>query len=703
MAWQTLILSKDTAAGLRQRLTADTLLGATLRGQQRSLDAALAQGINVPGQGEAGGPEHTQHKLNYQTINQAGRFWLITGERRYRDHALALLEAYAALYPRLGAALSKDTNPPGRLFHQTLNEHMFLLYAAEGYHCIMESLTEHQRQNIERHLLRLMAEEAMTLHAATFDIIHNHGIWSVAAVAICGYILDDRAMVDKSLYGLAGDGKSGGFFAQLDALFSPDGWYIEGPYYHRFALRPMLLLAQAIEARQPALRIWQYRQQHLRQCCYALLMLAFPDDTLPALNDGSKTMNLSDEGALMAVSFCWQHYGSDARLAALAQRQHALWPGAGALLLDDALPVTDDRRFTHSVLLRDGEQGDRGGMGILRQQSADGDRQMALMWFGQHGSIPQLHSALNHGHFDGLHLSWFCRGREVLRDYGFGRWVNIEPKFGGRYIAENNSYCKQSVAHNTVVVDEQTQNAASSLEAEKRWGECRWFVTDRADGQGMSAVLREYYPGVAMQRTVLMLPLAELEAPLLLDLFALHSEALHQYDYCLHGRGQLICTNKALASEPERVALGESGGYQHLWRCAATEIAAGDCSQLTWLDGDSFYSVSCAQPEGGELLVAMSGAGDPQFNLRQEPVWIWRTRGASTLFASAIEAHGYFDEATETSLNARSAIDEVKVLAHSSLQSRVMIRFKQGKVLEVRVNYSQSQDDNACFTLSWRE
>lgn len=99
------------------------------------------------------------------------------------------------------------------------------------------------------------------------------------------------------------------------------------------------------------------------------------------------------------------------------------------------------------------------------------------MWYGQHGSIPRLHSALNHGHFDGLHLSLFSGGREFLRDYGFGRWVNVEPKFGGRYIPENNSYCKQTVAHNTVVVDGQSQNGGNSLEAETRWGEPHFFVT----------------------------------------------------------------------------------------------------------------------------------------------------------------------------------------------------------------------------------
>lgn len=35
-----------------------------------------------------------------------------------------------------------------------------------------------------------------------FDIVHNHGLWAVAAVGICGYAINDQESVDKALYGL---------------------------------------------------------------------------------------------------------------------------------------------------------------------------------------------------------------------------------------------------------------------------------------------------------------------------------------------------------------------------------------------------------------------------------------------------------------------------------------------------------------------
>ena len=68
------------------------------------------------------------------------------------------------------------------------------------------------------------------------------------------------------------------------------------------------------------------------------------------------------------------------------------------------------------------------------------------MKYGVHGQ--------GHGHFDKLHFIFFDAGNEVVPDYGFSRWINIEPKYGGRYFPENDSYAKQTIAHNTVVVDE---------------------------------------------------------------------------------------------------------------------------------------------------------------------------------------------------------------------------------------------------------
>ncbi len=699
--WQPLLISVSEAEKLRGQLEADSPLGSALRAQIATLETLITQPLSIPGHGEGGGPEHTQHKQNYLAINLAGRLFLITGEPRYYDYALALLNGYAAIYPALGSATSKDSNAPGRLFHQTLNENMFWLYAVEGYHCLIPSLDAAQRQNIEDHLFSVMAADALNRHAGDFDIVHNHGIWSVAAAAISGYVLGDAPLVEKALYGLKGDSESGGFFAQLSQLFSPDGYYIEGPYYHRFALRPLLLLAEAIERRQPALQIYQFRGQIIRKTCEALLQTAFPDGTWPALNDASKTINIRDDGAVIAASVCYFRYDQSPQWAAVAQQQRTLWVSAAALELSAALQALPAQAVNWgSVELRDGRDGSQGGIGILRHDAAD--PAMALMYYGQHGSIPRLHSALNHGHFDGLHLSLFSRGREFLRDYGFGRWVNIEPKFGGRYIAENHSYCKQTVAHNTVVVDGQSQNNGDSLQAEQRFGEPHFFVTGNPAMQGMSARLTGYYPGVGQQRTVLMLSVPALPTPLIVDVFRLTSPQPHQYDYCLHHLGQFMASDTALQAAAQLTPLGTDHGYQHLWDCARASIAPGDSALFSWLDGDSYRTLVSAFPAGGELIVARTGAGDPHFNLRCEPALLLRTHGTDAIFASAFETHGYFDEATETSIDARGQVERIRVVSHDPCQTELAIFFTGNRTLSVRINNGDAPAAEDAFSVAWQ-
>jgi hypothetical protein len=55
----------------------------------------------------------------------------------------------------------------------------------------------------------------------------------------------------------------------LQELFSPDGYYAEGPYYQRYALSPFLLLAQSIQRHDPSRKILDYRDGVLRKAVYA--------------------------------------------------------------------------------------------------------------------------------------------------------------------------------------------------------------------------------------------------------------------------------------------------------------------------------------------------------------------------------------------------------------------------------------------------
>ncbi|OCH23564.1 heparinase II/III family protein [Aliivibrio sp. 1S128] len=692
MSYQPLLLNFDEAAELRKELGKDSLLGKALTRDMKQTDAYMAEvGIEVPGHGEGGGYEHNRHKQNYIHMDLAGRLFLITEESKYRDYIVDMLTAYATVYPTLESNVSLDSNPPGKLFHQTLNENMWMLYASCAYSCIYHTISEEQKRLIEDDLLKQMIEMFVVTYAHDFDIVHNHGLWAVAAVGICGYAINDQESVDKALYGLKMDKVSGGFLAQLDQLFSPDGYYMEGPYYHRFSLRPIYLFAEAIERRQPEIGIYEFNDSVIKTTSYSVFKTAFPDGTLPALNDSSKTISINDEGVIMATSVCYHRYEQTETLLGMADHQQDVWVHSSGQTLSNAVEQADEIKPFNwgSLFVTDGPEGEKGGVSILRHRDEKDDDTMALIWFGQHGSDHQYHSALDHGHYDGLHLSVFNRGHEVLHDYGFGRWVNVEPKFGGRYIPENKTYCKQTVAHNTVTVDQKTQNNFDTALAESKFGQKHFFIADDQSLQGMSGTISDYYTGVDMQRSIILADLPEFEKPLVIDVYRIEADAEHDYDLPVHHSGQIIRTDFDYQVESTLRPLGEDNGYQHLWNVGSGKVEGS--SLVSWLHDSSYYSLVTSAVEGSEVIFARTGANDPDFNLKSEPALILRQSGQNHVFASVLETHGYFNESIEASVGARGLVKAVSVVGHNAIGTVIRIETTSGNTYHYGIS-NQAED-----------
>ena len=702
MSYQPLLLNFEEAAELRKELGKDSLLGKALTRDINQTDAYMAEvGIEVPGHGEGGGYEHNRHKQNYIHMDLAGRLFLITEETKYRDYIVDMLTAYAKVYPSLESNTSRDSNPPGKIFHQTLNENMWMLYASCAYSCVYHTISEDEKTLIENDLFKQMIELFVVTYGHDFDIVHNHGLWAVAAVGICGYAINDQESVDKALYGLKLDKVSGGFLAQLDQLFSPDGYYMEGPYYHRFSLRPIYLFAEAIERRQPELGIYEFNDSVIKTTSYAVFKTAFPDGTLPALNDSSKTISINDEGVIMATSVCYHRYEQTETLLGMADHQQDVWVHISGKTLSSAVEAADEIKPFNwgSLFVTDGPEGEKGGVSILRHRDEQDDDTMALIWFGQHGSDHQYHSALDHGHYDGLHLSVFNRGHEVLHDYGFGRWVNVEPKFGGRYIPENKSYCKQTVAHNTVTVDQKTQNNFDTALAESKFGQKHFFVADDQSLQGMSGTISEYYTGVDMQRSVILAELPEFEKPLVIDVYRIEADAEHQYDLPVHHSGQIIRTDFDYNIEQTLKPLGEDNGYQHLWNVASGKVNGS--SLVSWLHDSSYYSLVTSANEGSEVIFARTGANDPDFNLKSEPALILRQSGQNHVFASVLETHGYFNESIEASVGARGLVESVSVVGHNSVGTVVRIQTTSGNTYHYGISNQAEDVQQATHTVEF--
>ena len=224
-----------------------------------AVDGRLAAGIPVPVPVDAGGGyTHEQHKQNAKTIYEAGMLYQQFGDAKYRDAIRDILFDYADLYPTLDIHPEQRNSNKGKLFWQGLNEAWWLVYTIQGYETVRDELTEAERERIETGVINPVADFLSVESPETFDRIHNHATWATTAVGMTGYVLGQPERVEKALYGLDETGEAG-FLKQLDELFSPDGYYAEGPYYQRYALMPFVLFSQAIDRNEPDRAIFEYR------------------------------------------------------------------------------------------------------------------------------------------------------------------------------------------------------------------------------------------------------------------------------------------------------------------------------------------------------------------------------------------------------------------------------------------------------------
>ena len=194
------LMDQQEIKAIQQDLGKQRLMGRSLDALIIDTDNYLTQPIDVPGHSPAGGYAHNKHQQNYKYIDQAGRLFLITGEEKYAQFTADLLTQYAHKYLALGFQVQRNSNPPGRLFHQMLNEHVWLLYSSLGYSCIKHWLTEAQRKHIVEQLFEPMLEVATVRYDFDFDRIHNHGVWAVAATAVCGVAIEQDKYIDLALH-----------------------------------------------------------------------------------------------------------------------------------------------------------------------------------------------------------------------------------------------------------------------------------------------------------------------------------------------------------------------------------------------------------------------------------------------------------------------------------------------------------------------
>lgn len=678
----SIMLTKKNVEAVHAGIMKYPLLQSSYNDIKRDAEKAVASPINVPTPADGGGGiTHEQHKKNYQNAVACGVVFQLTKDVKYAKYVKDLLLQYAALYNTWGRHPKRKQEPGGKIFWQNLNDNVWGVYMVQGYDYVYDYLTSTERKKIENDLFAPYVNELSVVNKKVFNLVHNHATWSVAAVGMMGYVCGRKDWVDIALHGSNKDDKTG-FLSQLNLLFSPDGYYTEGPYYQRYAIHPFIVFGRAIQQYQPELKIYEYRNGLLKKAVITDLQCTYTNKVFFPVNDALKDKTYESEELVYAVDIAYGDMKASDDLLDIAQQQKRVIISDAGFQVAKAIAEKKTKPFVYKPMwVRDGADGTEGGLGILR--SGDNkNHTVAVMKASSQG--------MGHGHFDRLNILYYDNNVEVLSDYGSVRFLNVETKTGGGYTKENDTWAKATIAHNTLVVDKQNQFGGNWEEGQKYHPELVYYNAN-ANYQVVSAKETHAYNGVEMLRTAILFKPEHAESPLLIDVFKIKSKEPHRYDLPFWYQGHITNTPFAITDNNTQLnTLGSSDGYQHIWLTASGKINATN-GAVTILNNRKFYTTTFLADTSTQVQFALLGANDPGMNLRNEKAFILsQPKATSHTFINITEPHGANNPIAEFTIGFMPVVKDIKMISDAVSNTKFQFNYNN-KAYNFTLDYNNKQ------------
>jgi hypothetical protein len=543
--------------------------------------------------------------LGSATLNLALAFRL-SGHHQYAEESASLLKAYADRYLSYPIHDNHGVVAPSgaRVFSQTLDESIWLIEMAWAYDLIRgtDVLSATDRRHVEEDFLLPAAGVVGRAPGVTY----NWQSWNNTAVAAVGYTLNDSKLISQAL-----DGPIGFRFQMKDYVI--DGFWIEGTWgYQFYALGALTQLAEMAE--RNGTDLWR-EEPNLKALLGSPFGLLFPDGTLPAFSD-SRVVSIYDQAPLYEYPYAATH---DAAFAAVIT--HGDHPRPEAAGLPFGGNVEHGGRSNRDALLFGASSVPKtalpamkscvfpnAGYAALRAPTGD---LTEVMKFGPHGG--------GHGHLDKL--------SEVI--YAEGGLLSVDPGTQFYAVASHDTWDRETVAHNTIVVDEQSQKKATGKLLS--WQVGQQFTAVEADAGPV-------YPGISLRRQVILTSNYILEIT-----SAASTDGLdHTFDWVYHNFGT---QELALPTQPwsgfvlhdgyqhltqNRVA-DSTADWQDVFRVPATGQSAARGMHL-WMLGDN---LSKTGSNGGTKVLTGFGLG-PDLTV-PVPYVMARRRGGSAVFVALME------------------------------------------------------------------
>lgn len=527
--------------------------------------------------------------------------------KRGIDAALVrhVLTGYAERYRSLPQAPKPYPGPyRGIACFSALDEDVWIIRLAWAAALLGEALSREDRLPVREGLFEPARAH---LAAVRYRQIQNVANWDNSALLTLALLLGDEDAIEDDVLG--------GEFGVRDELargVGADGlWWEVSLSYHYYVLAALSWTVRAFRATGRPFD----RDEVVRGMFRAPLALAFPDASLPAVNDCWYHISLLGEvghGIPNAEGFhelAWSWFGDPEFGRVLAANVARSGRVTLEALLDGAVAPPPAER---AVEPRPSRHFGDAGLAVLRSddvvailRAADGDGDA-------------------HGHPDQLGLQVF----------GAGARIAIDPGTPGYGIALNDTWYRQTGSHSTVLLDSASQpptrasiaafapgraEAAVSWPAADAWPDVERQTRQIEWPQRPSIA----YADATMRRTI---GLAGAELTDAVDVFAPGERTI---DWLLHIRGEFRG-----ATQPAPGALSGPCGYDEL--ADVRRVDPGD-GRVEFDLPAGRLTIDLERAPGEELFLA-SAPGNPAAD--RHLLLVRRRRAAQTRFACRITVEG---------------------------------------------------------------
>ena len=613
--------------------------------------------------------------------NEFALAYVLTDEKVFADAAAKILLSYVPVYESYPVSHIK-----GKAMPSTLNEARWAGDYACAYDLIYNSgaLSDDDKTAIESRVLKPCGE---VLRICNHKTRSNWRARAIAGVGIVGFCINDRELIDEALHGFRdeqGRVVRDGFVQHVSRSILNDGIFYERSYgYQAFTTDSYFLLLEA--ARGSGIDLWHHESpghpldagadvertfgpsgfKSVKPIFDSLFYRTFSDGTVSVVANSSTDHFLS----WRYYDAAWRAYQDPkfafaARIPRSSTRPWAEPNGSDQTRLrtaTDLIWLEPDLPEGHFDLADDASIGlngvhkngctlmPSGGYAVLRQSPTPGDIGIS-MTFGRWGS--------GHSHADKLSIVVSDGNRKAIR----------EVNYFGYGAEEHLTWDSQTIAHNTVTVDETSQSPQGNSHDEWAIPAPGEMVRGRPllfyPGKRIKvfrADCTDAYEGVRLERTIVLID------SVILDFYLCQSTQEHTYDYAMHIEGSF--ENRGDGKEGP---LSEKFGYRHI-----TDLHTSSAPQTIRF-----------QPEGEiDLLTpgeVTTGLGIMGKNSKQRPVLVVRQRGADVAFVSAIRFGETRDgDVTLSGLSGASqSVTLPSGLVVTNTASGVTLRNSAGAVLE---------------------